>query len=828
MSAAKPAFDNVLQLFRRPTPPPAKFRPQNASPAPSPASGAPLVPTEVNGFYTISSPTELTFHVTSNTAPRDQIGQGWTPVGLTGVKGQLRITSADLNLIPDPLTRLPGRRIKQISNTHSEPYIWSFTLQSDTDQTPPSYQYVTGASLFPPGQMKYSALKRQGPVFGEYDVKEHVMTLKFSEPPIDGFGPGWTVTNLPGYSQVFKVVSFSDLGTRKFHTVGADVETVHSQGAKVTQVANNGSAARGGVLKGDLIVAFEGVPVKSAENFNARIKSTKVGARVAVAITRAGAPITVNIVVEEATAYNEFAILAPVDGSIPENTSVPVRVKGDPASAREPNFSSEFTPGKFSQPPSDVDYGVIDTQILDNLKSPGAAPLRDLNTGLDASPEQPGPYVDASNLGLSTGSILSLFAIGPQENYTVSQDFPTSQWSPTFRRYTNSVLYQKTFQLNPTNGAFQNQTVQIELVPAEMGHLLSNMYLKVTMPALPSGYSYAPQLGRSLIKQVDLLVNETLIETIYDDWYIVRDQLFLDADEQIGMFQATGGATINSQVANDVIIPLEFFFCRRKSHSSGSERLRRPYFPLCAMLNQKLYVRITFQPNTWWCDVPTPHTTDLILPKLITEEILVEKEEKLYYTHTPLQYIVNRVKKESTLTFSAGNPQLQLTASFPVQTLAWFFRNKNYEDTTTGVYSDSRYSYGYTTQYIQTGIQLQFPSGPSNYVDVIDNAKITLNNIDILSTFQGSLYYTFKQPLEHGLSIPSKNIYTYSFGLSPKEYNQGGYLNFSKLNSQTTTLTLVFNPSYASQITQGYNLYLFYYGYTLLEFRDGFARLPFV
>jgi hypothetical protein len=288
-------------------------------------------------------------------------------------------------------------------------------------------------------------------------------------------------------------------------------------------------------------------------------------------------------------------------------------------------------------------------------------------------------------------------------------------------------------------------------------------------------------------------------------------------------------AVANVTPSSDLIIPLEFFFCRRKTHNDhDDERLRRPYFPLCAMWNQRLYVRFTFQPNTWWCNVAAPHTTDLILPKLVTEEILLENAEKLYYTNTPLKYIVNRVKKESTLTFNSGNPQLQLTASFPVQTLAWFFRNKNYEDVSSGLYSDSRYNYGYTTQYIQTGIQLNFPSGVSNYVDVIDTAKITLNNVDILSTFQGSLYYTFKQPMEHGLSIPSKSIYSYSFGLTPKEYNQGGYLNFSKLNSQTTTLTLVFNPSYATQISQGYNLCMFYYGYTLLEFQGGFARLPYV
>jgi hypothetical protein len=63
--------------------------------------------------------------------------------------------------------------------------------------------------------------------------------------------------------------------------------------------------------------------------------------------------------------------------------------------------------------------------------------------------------------------------------------------------------------------------------------------------------------------------------------------------------------------------------------------------------------------------------------------------------------------------------------------------------------------------------------------------------------------------------------------LTPKEYNQGGYLNFSKLNSQTTTLTLQFNPTYLAQVKQGYNLYVFYYGYNFLQFQGGFAGLPF-
>jgi hypothetical protein len=421
-----------------------------------------------------------------------------------------------------------------------------------------------------------------------------------------------------------------------------------------------------------------------------------------------------------------------------------------------------------------------------------------------------------------------------------NRDYAKSQWNPEFKQHTNFVMYQRVIPFPPPSPTYENQTIQLELLPQTLGHLLSNMYFKCTIPRAGTGYVINENIGRALIKQVDLLVNETVIETLYDDWYIIRDQVFLDADEQKGMFSVVGGLNSNVSAATagtniDVVCPLEFFFCRRHSHANvDRERVRKPHFPLCAMWNQKLYVRFTFHPVYWWSNATT--NFDMLNPKLITEEILLENSEKLYYQNTQLRYIVPKVKKESTLGFSGGAPQLQLTANFPVQSLFWFFRNKNYESTRdatsapSGLYYDTRYNYGYTSDYIQTGVTLRFPSSnniPNNYVDVIDTAKITLNNIDILSTFQGSLYYSFKQPLEHGLSAPSRNIYMYAFGLTPKEYNQGGFLDFSKLNSQTSTLTLTFNPTYTSQITQGYNLYLFYYGYTVLDFREGFARLPF-
>ena len=539
-------------------------------------------------------------------------------------------------------------------------------------------------------------------------------------------------------------------------------------------------------------------------------------------------------------AAQTVATLEPVDGSLPPNNPTPIYVNGIPSMVQEPLWTSKFIPGRFTNyvSPSRT-ISNVQVQINSNVHVGNYAEQRTLNTDVAWSQDVRGrlfpqsKYTEVKNKGFSSGSVLALQAVGPQETFILSDDMTRSEWNPEFKRYSNFVMYQKVYPFPPPNPVYQGQSVQIELRPTELGHLLSNMYLSVNLPPLPSGASYTPNVGRALLKKVDLLVNETIVETLYDDWYTIRDQLFLDADEQLGLQTALNVS--NAQVGGTVTIPLEFFFCRRYSHNSrGRERLRKPYFPVCAMWNQRLYVRFTFQPNTWWCNAPVSNNTDVyppgttLWPNLVTEEILLENPEKLYYQNTPLKFIVNRVQKESTLSFSSANTTLQLTANFPVQVLAWFFRNKNYETITDGRYYASRYSYGYTTQYIQSGVQLQFPSGPSNFVDVIDTAKITLNNVDILSTFQGSLYYSFKQPMEHYLSIPSKNIYTYSFGLSPKEYNQGGYLNFSKLNSQTTYLQLNFNPSYTNQISTGYNLYLFYYGYTLLQFQGGFASLPYL
>lgn len=536
-------------------------------------------------------------------------------------------------------------------------------------------------------------------------------------------------------------------------------------------------------------------------------------------------------IVKEAYPYDSYVTLT--SDQVEDNTMDPVMgaviVKQPADQARVIGANVKYT--------SDYTGNVTSVVLNSEIKTTGGAPLRNLGENIKGhQPIFQDTYKDLEKEGYNAGTTYSLYAVGPQEKYTVGKD--DTLWNTDYPQHTNFVCYQRYVPIQGSK--FLGETITIELKPKELGDLLCNMYFTCQLPNLSSGTSYVNQVGRALIAQCDFMINDTVVETVYDDWFFIKDQVFLDSDEQTAMFSAINGGSrtaLTSATTNvTVCLPLEYFFCRRHSHmSKGRERLRRPYFPLCALYNQRIYIRIQFNSwpwisNDWNASLAKPSTTykEIINPALILEEIKLTEEEKLYYKTKKLRYVVNRLKKEGVQSFNSTSTQLQLTASFPVQMLVWFIRNKKYETVTSNLYTDVRYEYGFTTQYIQTAVTLPFTSGTSYFVDPVDTAKIVLNNMDITSTFQGSLYYGFKQPMEHNLAVPAKNIYMYSFGLNPKEYNAGGYINFSKLDSQTTTLKLVFVQQYATQVSQGYNLYLFYYGYTILEFENGSARMPFM
>jgi hypothetical protein len=423
--------------------------------------------------------------------------------------------------------------------------------------------------------------------------------------------------------------------------------------------------------------------------------------------------------------------------------------------------------------------------------------------------------------GFGTGAITAFAAVGSQEKYMYDGN---STWMPPIKQHTPFTIRQRMFMPLIKGGRKyldDTLTYSMDFSTRNCGDLLANMYLVTSLPALPTGYDYTPLVGRAIIKKVEFLIDGRAIETLTDDWYIIRDQLFLSADEKLAVYQAVskGQAESNTVPATDttqLVIPLEFFFCRRRSDQS------KPYFPICAIGNQTVTIRFTFHTQSWITNY-TAGQIDLINPRVMTEEITLSPVEREYYKTRKINYKVNRVWSEAGQPYKNGVAVMNLTANFPVSMLVWFVRNKNYESENPQYYK-SRYQYGYSTDYIPAAVPVTFFNGVKiNFLDIIQQGTIYLNNTNVLSNFPGALYYSYKQALEHKLSVPTKSIYMYCFGDAPREYNQEGYVDFRKLNSNTTHLDLIFDPVLAPQIQLSYTMYLFYYGYTDMTIQGGKA-----
>jgi hypothetical protein len=467
-------------------------------------------------------------------------------------------------------------------------------------------------------------------------------------------------------------------------------------------------------------------------------------------------------------------------------------------------------------------FGLYDARVYDDTNIVGHADIvRDLNSNVSTS-EGREVYHTVVDRGSGTGALISMAAIGAQEPYMFGGQ---SNWIPNVKQHTAFSLTHRLSLPLANVGGYLGKTVQVDLFPRECGDLLSNMYLQCSLPALPSGNTYTELIGRAIIDKVEFLVDGIVYESITDDWYVIHDQLFLDADEKLGMYQAVSngtpeGTNVDATSAINLIVPLDFFFCHRFTHGRKRDK---PYFPLCAVTLSTVSVRFTFNKQSWITASTNP--IDLINPRLLIEEVHLTPEERMYYRSRPLTFKVPRVWKEARQTYTNGLARLNFTADFPVTMMVWFVRNKAYEADDRNFF-ESRYAYGYTSEYIQSATPVTFFNGVSlRYIDTIEYATLYLNNNNVLSNFPGGLYYTFKQPIDHGLSVPTKSMYMYCFSERPAVYNSGGALDFASLNAQTSHLDIKFLDTYAPQIASQFSLDLFYYGYVTLSVKDGLCTL---
>ena len=296
---------------------------------------------------------------------------------------------------------------------------------------------------------------------------------------------------------------------------------------------------------------------------------------------------------------------------------------------------------------------------------------------------------------------ISLKAIGKQDTHLLSKDpedsffnYKNDKIHSDFRKYHRSRNV-----INP--GGIPNwpfgQTIKVQFNPQNMGDLLSNMWLSITMPRLTDfagggGKNYADQLGRHILKSVTMVVDELEVETIHDDWGILYDELYLEISEKvanrflinrnIGYDDSTLAAFKDlSQYSADLMIPLHFFFSRKyASDEYSSNKPNRPYFPVCAVHRQNIEFVLEFHEQTFFTDTGTTLILDEF--SLVTEEITLNPEERQYLTTERQTFITDIVRKHPSIISTPNDTMIRnnLVPNIPVKCIHWFLRNTKFED----------------------------------------------------------------------------------------------------------------------------------------------------
>jgi hypothetical protein len=438
---------------------------------------------------------------------------------------------------------------------------------------------------------------------------------------------------------------------------------------------------------------------------------------------------------------------------------------------------------------------------------------------------------------------ISLKAIGKQDTYLLSDDPEESFFKyTTDKRHSDFRKYHRNRNIiNPgtkTTWPF-GETVKVQFNPMNMGDLLSNMYLSITMPGI-SDYAtknYADQLGRHILKSVTMYVDDIEVEKIHDDWGIIYDDLYLEISEKVANrflvnrnigFDGAPGKTGVAAYDSDLVIPLHFFFTRKfASDEYGTNKPNRPYFPVCSIYRQKIEFEFEFHKQTFFTN--TADTITLPSFNIVTEEITVSPEERKFLASVKQTMVTDLVIKHPSIVSDLNIDVIRnnLVPNIPVKCIHWFIRNTIFEDADDAEGTGSGGEHLYQNRF-NFSSELDFQGEDTTLSPIMKNASFYINGNRLPNvTKTGHEYYKYLVPYHTRLSRPIRNIYTYSFSMNPINVEPSGNLDFSQIQSDKTNIEVTLDTDSVDISTQTFSLNMYYTGYQTFVFDRGFMSVAY-
>jgi hypothetical protein len=426
---------------------------------------------------------------------------------------------------------------------------------------------------------------------------------------------------------------------------------------------------------------------------------------------------------------------------------------------------------------------------------------------------------------------IALKAIGAQDTFLLSGEPEDSLFHYANKQHSQFRKYHRSKNINKPGTAQPSwpfgETTIVRYEPQNMGDLLSNMWVSFRLPALPNG-KYCDQIGRHMFRKVTMRVDEQIVEIFHSDWAIIYDELYQEISEKVAARFLTNrslaydSSELNTEInayATQVIVPLNFFFSRRYAGDEHSViEPNRPFFPTCAIHKQKIEFEFEWYPQTFFTD--SSGTVTLSEFNIITEEITLTPDERLYFMRERQTIVTSVAKKHPVIQTEVGKPFVknELVPNGPVKAVHWFFRNSAFEQENAvkepGETEEGKY---YIHNRFNFSSNLNYDEVYSFFAPVMDTAKFYIQgNALPNSTSTNHLFYKWLMPKHKYLSRPIRNLYTYAFATYPSNAQPSGYLDFEKLQGSKTKIECTLeNSDYT------YSLHMYYTSIEVFLFEAG-------
>ena len=342
------------------------------------------------------------------------------------------------------------------------------------------------------------------------------------------------------------------------------------------------------------------------------------------------------------------------------------------------------------------------------------------------------------------GGLLQLVANGAQDVYLTGNPQITF-FKTVYRRHTNFSIesIKQTFNGTANFGMDVSTTIQ------RNADLISKIYLETTLPKINisdsisssdsstyKAFRWLNWIGHILLKSAEIRIGGQKIDKQYGEWLHIWNELSQDEGKKSGYAELVGNVPKLTQIHSsntrnsenggkdciideyDLIIPLQFWFCRNAGMS----------LPLIALQYTDIVLNLDFRTfdECIWATTQTTNLSNqfatstgvnsigsksLSNTNIYVDYIYLDTEERRRFAQVAHEYLIEQIQFKGEENINSTSNSIKINFTHPVKELIWVIQPTNFIEKDYSQSRAGRQYYNYTDLWDYSG----FTGTPESY-----------------------------------------------------------------------------------------------------------------